>query len=577
MKHLRKHLLFALLLITSIAQAQITGTKKFIYLPYEYNFCVEQSGISILIPENWGFQIPVTYLSDNSASLSIYSNIVNYSMRSDVIRNPSSILFIMPEAKTPCLELQVSAFGSEQMDESTLVSDFGRFYKVDQIKPTKEEAYQHISDSQVITFRILTENENEKQICRKIISSAQPCYEIESNEEDVVEVRDDYMERHSIRYYAKDSTYYPSLGFTFITPFDMSAEIKAPNININASETLLTAYVTLDEISEESTAGYFWENSFNMKYKFIKKSEELDVQSIANEYLDLDLYLEKCRRTFIYPVNQIPSTFYVLGQATSPTIFAVIPTKEYYAIFAFDNVMGVNMDHISTIISQIHIDDPQKEGLALMEDYSLSLNELVNIQPFSKDLNLKAIDLNKKSSTKGISLIECHIPDAKAVISLPSSGEEIYLYPTGETPEFDKNKKIVVTLNKTSSSESEDIADSGVMTLLGSYDERCILWIPENSDGLSVEQYLQKTYMEDECKAEDRVSSIERGICTIKGQKWYVVKMSYDDDEYVFNSYLTEANGILLEIIAVSKNDISTDAIDYIKVIESLLYKSTFK
>ncbi|MCD7973234.1 MAG: hypothetical protein LUG18_11320 [Candidatus Azobacteroides sp.] len=558
---------FVFAMLTTFLHAKLPQEKQYIYLPYEYSFCVENANISIHIPEGWGFYIPS--LNENSESrLLIQSGMVVYNSYSDSVSKINSVFFITPDAKEPCLELRTAAFGSAQIDEHTISSDLGNFYRVDQIEEEKVESYQMIVDSQVITFRILQQEEADKKRCLDIISSATSAYNAYLNAYD----KRDGMERHSIRYYAKDSTNYPDLGFTFITPFDMSAEIKAPQIKIHDPSTLLSAYVTLDEISEEEYAAYFWENDFNMKYTFKKNgTDKATLQHTINSFTGIYYYKDECQHTFTYPVSGIPATVHVLGNRALPTITVSIPTKEYHAIFLFENVSEKEIDAISTILSQIHIDDAQKQEVSRLYPSS-TFSELVNIQPLNSMMTHTEIKLNKSASLKNVSFIECHIPDAKAVIQIPAL-ETVYAYPSYDIPQInDKKNKYKVTLRKDalSSSDKEDF-NGAVMTYDNSGYNQIVLWLPENKEKISAEEFFLKQYIPYECQVED--GRVKRaGIAKIKNQKWYV--LTIDELDYTYHQYITEINDILIELRVITTSE---EERDIEKITETLLYKAEIK
>ncbi len=547
------------------AQSQITGSKAFIHLPYDYNFYLENYSLSFPVPANWGFQVP--YLNTKDASLTISSN-VRYSVSLDSISKSSSILFALPDNQKACLELRMTAYGADQIDNSTITSDFGNFHKIDQLEEEKVESYQNITENKVLTFRILSKDEKEKQACRDLIAACKTEYGYS----------DEYSQysrnNHSIQYYAKDSTYYPSLGFTFVIPFDASAEIWAPKIKINEATTLLAAYGTLDEFSEEGTVGTFWTKDFSMKYSFTKNDNPEFVENLISSFSET--YKEECHRSFSYPIDGIPSTIHVFGSPSMPTIVAIIPSKNYSAVFTFADVTTERMDDISTIISQIHFDDAQKEGLALVGNYEQSLGEFVNIKPISyASLNLKEVNLEKNASIKNVKTVECTIVDMSATIAVPYL-DNVQVYPSGDEDSGVKEKKgkYEVTLKKDPESDIASQMDfyAGLVTS-SSNGDYCILWMPANEDKLTAEQYFSKAYTPFECHVENSVK--RAGTCTIKGQKWYV--LSAEVEYYVIDYFITEHKGELLEIRIVRQNSDSSSGNDLTKTMETLLYKATFK
>ena len=539
--------------------AQITGTKDFIRLPYAYKFCSENADISIPIPSGWGFQVP--FLNEKDASLLLKSDKVRYSVDTDSVGKAYSILFASVDEKSPCLELRMHAFGSAQSNGSEISSDFGNFYPTDR-DAESVESYQNITDYNILTFRILTKDEKVKQTCRDIIASCKKCYDYDNST--------DYPEEYSINYYAKDSTYYPELGLTFITPIDMSAVIRATKIEINKATTLLTAFVSLDEISELSRAATFKTSGFNMKYMFQKKTDAEDVYEP-----DLDEYKNSCIRKSDYSINGIPTKIYVYGSSTMPSIDVVIPVKTYSAVFTFSNVTAGNVEKVSDFISQISFDDVQKEGIALTGDYPVSFSDLVNIQNFGFRQKLPEVSLNKKSS-KNLEVLECTFPEINAKISVPYM-ENHETYPSGSNEISGKNGKYQVTLEKeTDSNDPEMNIYAGVIGTSSDIENYCILMLPANEEKLTPEQYLNKQYALFECGNDDNVNRL--GYCDINGKRWYVMTVkTVEYSEFEVNYFVTEHNGNLIEIKIIKSEANSPEAKTLTKDVESLLYKASFK
>lgn len=569
MKHLRGYILIILACVFTMANAQLTDTKKFIYIPYAYNFCLDNSGMVISVPENWGFQVPLS--KDNDSDLySIQGSLVRCSMQNNAVGKYLSVFFISPDAKTPCLELRIAAFGSDYVDDNTIISDFGKFNLTDQIDEKDVESYQHISDSEVLTFRILTKNKDEKQLCKEIIASAK------SSDDLYVQLSEyrDYngLKRNPIEYYANDSTYYPEMGFMFINKDSMNAEIRANEIVINEIATFLTAFVTLDELVDETYAGYFWRDNFNMQYTFIKREEDEDeMKSKIESYIDLSSYSKSCVQQFIYPVNELPATVYVLGHSHLPTIAVSIPTKDYIAVFIFKDNSEKELKDVEAMLSNIFVTDEHKQGIRKITDFSRKLSELVTIIPMQKrQSNYKNITLNKKASVKNIDLIACKIPSINAEILLPALSSSVLEYPSNEASQFnEKERRYNVTLKH----NIEDNNYSGVYTFSDSHEEQIVLLTPINKDKISAEEYFHKQYFEYECKQEfDYIKQIGKSI--IKGQTWYVMTMN--DGSYVADFYITEHKGTIIEIMAARMSEGSKNN-DIANKVETLLHKASFK
>lgn len=459
----------------------------------------------------------------------------------------------------------MAAFGSEQTEES-IQSNFGKFYRTDQLEDKKTEAYQYISDSHVITFRLLTKDENEKQLCKEIIASATSCYEAVA--ETYASVRGG-LRSNPITYFANDSTYYPEQGFMFVNPYDMTADVKANDFEINASETRLDAFVTLDEFVGEDYAGYFWEKDFNMKYTFLKRTENADeLKEKIDSYIKVDSYLETCRRNFFYPVAGLAANVYVFGNTYLPTIAVVIPAKDYEAVFVFEKVSSKELADIETILSLMRVDAVQKEGMKTLSAQSQSFREAVNIRP-AGEREYPAIRL-KNVSTKNTELIVCDIPSAKAKITLPALST-VVVYPTYENLTADKKKRYNITLNPdTEELTPKDEAHTGVVSYSESYDNQVVIWVPTNAENYSAEEYFQRQYTDYECKKE--FEQIKRlGSANIKGRIWYVITAS--DEDIHMDAYITENNGKIIEVrvVRTSQDD------DITNKAETLLQKSSFK
>ena len=570
MKAFRYFVLFLILFIASTTvNAQLKETKNYIYFPYSYNFCAENPEISVSIPENWGFRIPP--LENNYLGLRISYKMARFTMSEEMIDKPQSIFFITPEGEKPCLELRIAAFGSEQTEES-IQSSFGKFYRTNQIEDEKTEAYQCISDLYVVTFRILTTDEQEKQICKDIIESATSCYEALM---ETYSSMNDGLRSNPFNYFANDSTYYPEMGFLFVNPHDMEADIKAANYVINESQTRLDAFVTLDELVDEDYAGIFYERDFNMKYTFIKRMEdEGELRRKVESYIKLDSYRETCQQHIIYPVNGLAATMHILGNTYYPTIAVVIPAKDYEAVFVFESVPAKKLADVETILSLMRVEDYQKEGMRTLSTYSQPLREMISGQHIEREY--ATIQLDKKASTKDVNVIVCSIPEAKAEIVIPALSS-VVTYPAYENPTLDNKKKrynvTLQTKNPTSDNE-EETSSFCAMTFSDSYKDQVVVWIFDNEENFTVEEYFLQQQIDLECKPESDSEQIKRlGKVKVKGKTWYVMT-TYNDD-FVMDSYMTENNGIIIvvRILSISRSE---DA-DIVNKTETLLQKASFK
>lgn len=568
MKDLKRIIIPIVLCVLCISvSAQLTGSKNFLQLPYKYDFCLENYEISMPVPENWGFQVP--FLNEKEAVLTLRSKEVRYSLSLDSINKSSSVLFALPDDKTPCLELRMTAFGNEQSDESTISSKYGNFHKVDQSEEEKVESYQNISDYKVLTFRILTKDEKVKEICREIIASCKTDYGYYSP------YSSDYVEPHSIQYYAKDSTYYPEMGLTFVIPFDASATIYAPEININDATTLLTAYTSLSDMAKVSEAGHFWTSGFDMKYQFIKRNSDLELNWDELSGLS-ESYSPSCVRNFDYSVAEIPSKVYVYGSESVPTIVTITPVKDYSVVFTFSNVTAGNMAKVEDFISRIHISDVQKEGISTAPFEARKLGELVNIQNMGLGEKLKDISLDKNVSLKNTKIIECTIPEASAKLAIPYLSY-VQVYPdNGESIE-EKKGKYEVSLKKDPNSETGGLEFYAGLVSTSDRGDYCLLWLPINEDNLTAEQYLSKEAAIYECQNDYNVERL--GTCNIKGHRWYVMSINNSSmSSYKMDYFITEHKGMLIEIRVIKTDSLSDSSeIDMTKIVESLLYKASFK
>ncbi|MCL1942505.1 MAG: hypothetical protein FWF54_03025 [Candidatus Azobacteroides sp.] len=546
--------------------AQITGSKDFIYLPYGYRFCPENYSLSIPIPAGWGFQVP--FLNQKDASLSICSDYVRYSVEPDSITNAISVMFALPDTKTPCLELRMTAFGSEQADRPGIKSEFGDFYTIDQPDEEKAESYQNFSDYKILTFRILAKDEKTKQICRDIIAACTPDYGRSS-------YSGDDLESHSIHYYAKDSTYYPVLGLTFVIPFDASAVIRAPRIKINDATTLLTASGSLDDFSGTTEAGVFKAPGFDMKYRFVKGGAAgagINPNNLMNDYSE-DSYAGFCTEEYDYAVNGIPSKIYTYGSKSMPTILVVIPVKTYSAVFLFSDVSAPDLQSVDDFLAQIHIDDAQKEGLFLVKN-NQSLGQIIPIEEFGFKYRLPEISISKNTSVKGITMLKCIFPELKATLYIPYL-PQVKVYPESEDGITQKKGMYTVSLKKEPLTEDNDRTFYSGLVSSSESKDYCLLWLPVNENHLTAEQYLYMRYASFECLTDHKISRL--GTCNINGQKWYIMSAEISSSPIVTNYFITECMGEIIEmrVLKIDSDDLSKSGLS--DMIESLLYKANFK
>jgi hypothetical protein len=548
--------LFVAVFLYGTAFSQPFDSKQYIYLSTDYKFCFDMPDMMISVPSHWGFK--VSHLKGEEARLTLTEHNVSYSMP---YNGTITVNFVQPESQIPCLEVSITSYDEEQQNDG-ISSDFGTFQRIYAPDQKQEEVYQYGSYSRMVSFRILAESETDKQLCRDIISSAKACYSDYNNG----------LESNQIHYYAKDSTVYPSLGFTFITPMDINATLLANECIINQATTLLTAIGTLQELSG-TQAGYFYNDNFDMEYRFYDKSDYI-IHNVIEE--KTDDYAD-CMQSFTYPVSGIPSEFYVINGTITQSVLCMIPANDYWALFTFNNVNADNVDHLVQIIAQISIDTAFCSYVGLPAVQKDILKDKLGIRTFDEAQLFSPIQtLTFNASAKKYFTIVCDMPTINAKLFIPAFEGEANVYPHNDThamPLNKKHKKLSVTLTPIPNDSDDYDNYSGSYAIVAqdpSEENYCICWIAETeaTTAMGYASNLLSQFAVNDCNASDVTL---RASVQINGKTWYVIKSVYYGDTLGF--YITEHKGKIIEVRSKVANE---EYFDFNNVVESFLYKAVF-
>lgn len=570
MKNLTLLLSIYILLSYNLSYAQTINSENYLRLEKDYYFCSKTHEMCIPMPAGWGVRLP--YINEYEANININSNIISYSIETDNIRS-YSIFFSAPGEDEACLELKVSSYYMDEDENENIESEFGTFNILEKHESQAFETYQYNSIYTPILFRILTTKEELKKECRKIIAGAKNDYAVRYDSY-FYDSPYNYIETQYIEYYKNDSTYYPELGFTYVIPFDASAEIKAPKIEINEATTLLTAFVSVKELIEnEYYAAKFEAPDFDMKYYFIDRNED-KLESFLSEYGYY--YTDECQHNFTSSISSIESSVYVFGKRISQ-IITVTPTKDYYLVLIFSTVNDRGLKHVTDFLSRIKID----ENFMLEEN-----NKTTNAGNFYDEMKswqtvefseIKEIKYTAEKLPKNTKTFNVLFPESNVTFTLPVFQEgAIYNNDNLESGTFDeiiKNKKSVDLKKPVNLKKSE--AFEGYFNAVVGYDDDYnyfTLGLIETKENETIEERFHNYSDYWECQSSYTIT--EAGIYNIKAKKWYAI--STDS----FSVFITEHKGNLFElIIYTSQYSYEEDkaSSNLFETIKTLLSKASFK